>query len=523
MKRFHQGTLLILVSMELGLCGCNSGGAAGGGISALTEQTTAFGDMTVRAANLNPPIWVNGTSASTIGLTGQITGAEVRTLSNDIQSTAITFTRKNNGDTIFVANADGSNETPIATGTHPSWSPDGSKIVFETKVNSRSQIATMNADGSNQTVLTSVSSNETPAWSPDGTKIAFTSARDGGLDGNLEIYVMNANGTNQTRITTNVAVDQQPAWSPDGTRIAFTSNRDGDQEIYVMNADGTRQRRLTDRVGADVQPAWAPADNIAFARGGGNLAQPSIGIMTPGGILLSGFHKTNVNLSNPAWSPDGKKIVCSGEIGDFRILYLGSSDGTSVEQLVPINFGFFQGHSTEPHWSSFRMRLPLIGADGRCGSAATGFIYATGNRRPASAVAWNNTDFTTLKLTALGGLSPSGDVIAYNLEGSTSAVKIGSLTYWNFTSPKAYIINSTVVINGAIISIDAWTGYVTSVLPFTAPNRSAGKPTMRREGAHILAQGNFVGVWNAAGKNVAPRGASRVRLDAKTGAISQVE
>ena len=58
-----------------------------------------------------------------------------------------------------------------------------------------------------------------PAWSPDGTKIAFTTDRDG----NFEIYVMNADGTGQTRLTNNAAADDEPAWSPDGSKIAFTS------------------------------------------------------------------------------------------------------------------------------------------------------------------------------------------------------------------------------------------------------------------------------------------------------------
>jgi len=72
-----------------------------------------------------------------------------------------------------------------------------------------------------------------PPPSPD--MIAFHSGRDG----NFEIYVMNADGTNPTRLTNNPAFDALPAWSPDGTKIAFFSDRDGNGDIYVMNADGT--------------------------------------------------------------------------------------------------------------------------------------------------------------------------------------------------------------------------------------------------------------------------------------------
>lgn len=83
--------------------------------------------------------------------------------------------------------------------------------------------------------------------------IAFESDRDG----NSEIYVMNADGTNQTNLTHNPAPDFEPVFSPDGTRIAFSSYRDGNPEIYVMRADGTNQTRLTNS-GYDVQPVFSP-------------------------------------------------------------------------------------------------------------------------------------------------------------------------------------------------------------------------------------------------------------------------
>ena len=98
-------------------------------------------------------------------------------------------------------------------------------------------------------------------------KIAFASDRDG----NWEIYVMNADGSNQTRLTNNSAVDRQPTWSPDGTMIVFYSDRDGTCEIYGMNADGTGQTRLTNNTVADWDPSWSPDDTrIVFVsyRGG---------------------------------------------------------------------------------------------------------------------------------------------------------------------------------------------------------------------------------------------------------------
>ena len=86
------------------------------------------------------------------------------------------------------------------------------------------------------------------------TKIAFHSNRDG----NSEIYVMNADGSEQTNLTNNRAPDAFPSWSPDGKKIAFSSDRDGNSEIYVMNADGSEQVNLTNNRAQDWFPSWSP-------------------------------------------------------------------------------------------------------------------------------------------------------------------------------------------------------------------------------------------------------------------------
>jgi len=100
-------------------------------------------------------------------------------------------------------------------------------------------------------------------------KIVFVSDRDG----NREIYSMNPDGSNQKRLTQNVAQDSDPAVSPDGTKIAFTSDRDAQQEIYVMNLDGSNQRRLTTDPANDRVPSWSPhGTKIAYENTGfGNV------------------------------------------------------------------------------------------------------------------------------------------------------------------------------------------------------------------------------------------------------------
>jgi Tol biopolymer transport system component len=67
---------------------------------------------------------------------------------------------------------------------------------------------------------------------------------------------MNADGSNQTRLTDNPAADLLPSWSPDSNKIAFSSSRDGNFEIYIMNADGNNQIRITNNSVDDMQPRW---------------------------------------------------------------------------------------------------------------------------------------------------------------------------------------------------------------------------------------------------------------------------
>ena len=118
-----------------------------------------------------------------------------------------------------------------ATDWAPDWSPDGSQIAFQSFRDGNNEIYVMDADGQNQTRLTfNDRDDRRPVWSPDGRRIAFQSFRDG----NNEIYVMDADGQNQTRLTANDDDDESPSWSPDGQRIAFESDRDGNWEIYVI-------------------------------------------------------------------------------------------------------------------------------------------------------------------------------------------------------------------------------------------------------------------------------------------------
>jgi len=159
---------------------------------------------------------------------------------------------------IYVVSRDGG--APVRIGASPELafgelllsSPDGRRLLLPGGLPGNAyRLVVMNADGSGRKDLGDGDPG-TASWSPDGKRIVFESDRDA----NHEIYVMDADGTNQTRLTTSPGRDANPAWSPDGRRIVFSSSRGGNVDIYVMNADGTNERRLTTDSKNDLAPSW---------------------------------------------------------------------------------------------------------------------------------------------------------------------------------------------------------------------------------------------------------------------------
>jgi hypothetical protein len=196
---------------------------------------------------------------------------------------------------------------PRALDRDAAWSSDGRHIAFTSLRDGNAEIYLMKADGTEQRRLTTDPAFDAdPTFSPDGTQLAFTSTRDG----NTEIYVMAVDGSAQRRLTFDPAVDQQADWSPDGSRIAFESTRDINAEIYTMNPDGGAVTRLTFNPETDADPSWHPdGASIAFVSGEG----PTLEVFTlrpgiPGRTRIT-HDAQDSHLCSPAWSPDGKQIA----------------------------------------------------------------------------------------------------------------------------------------------------------------------------------------------------------------------
>ena len=201
----------------------------------------------------------------------------------------------------------------------PKWSPDGSRIVFCSTAAGNWEIYSVNVDGSQLTRLTNHPALDFgPSWSPDGSRILFVSDRDG----NREIYVMGVKDSRLTRLTNSAAADINPSFSPDGSKIVFVSDREGAREIYVMNADGTSPVRLTD------------------------------------GSSVNGH-------TRPTYSPDGRKIAFystkSGKDGDRRMLYVMDADGANVK---PVSGAGYDGNQAwSPDGSKLAFDAPATGKD----------------------------------------------------------------------------------------------------------------------------------------------------------------
>jgi Tol biopolymer transport system component len=211
--------------------------------------------------------------------------------------TRIAFTKFpiSGGSDIYLMNSDGTNPIHFAAGSESAdWSPDGSRIAF----NRNGVIVIRNVDGSSETTLSPAPGwlASDADWSPDGTRIAFLRTEAGG--GSENVWVMNADGTNQVALTT--LGGGAPAWSPDGSKIAFHSDRTGRNQVYVMNADGSGQTALTTGAPTGV-PSWS-LDGSKIAFQGSASGNEDIYVMNPDGSGVAPLTTDPALDATPAWA-----------------------------------------------------------------------------------------------------------------------------------------------------------------------------------------------------------------------------
>ena len=181
-------------------------------------------------------------------------------------------------------------------------------------------------------------STATPS-APAGTHSALTSLSGRIVfDNHDDVWTINADGTDLTRLTRSLAFEFDPSWSPDGTQIAYRSDRGDESEIWVMNADGTDQRRLI----AGLSPAWSPdGSSIAYSSPGHDPMPPlsGISIMNADG---SGQHRVpNTDGGEyPSWSPDGKRIAFNSNLSGDHVMYIVDVNGVGLVDLSSVGEGW---------------------------------------------------------------------------------------------------------------------------------------------------------------------------------------
>lgn len=195
----------------------------------------------------------------------------------------------------------------------------------------------MNADGTGGQNLTgSPAGYASLSLSPDGTKVAFASSRSG----QIQVWVMNTDGSGLRQLTSMYHAGA-PRWSPDGSRIAFWGyEADFRAHVYVMNADGSNPRNVSSPAAGsctatDTQTrieliGWMPDGRVAFSRYVCREGYRFYTVNADG----SGFARTDFNLNDAWWSPDGSKVAFVRGEGGFRRLYVMNADGSGVRALV---------------------------------------------------------------------------------------------------------------------------------------------------------------------------------------------
>ena len=262
-------------------------------------------------------------------------------------------TAKQQGDgrlySLIVSDQDGFNEHTIMESTDPimspAWSPDSRQLAYVSFEGNKSSIWVQTLRTGNRfSVSSKPGINGAPSFSPDGRKLVVTL---GGLDGNLDIYVLDINSRQTTRLTEHRAIDTEGSWSPDGKYIYFTSDRSGGPQVYRVPSSGGTPERVTFEGSYNARPRLSPdGTRLAMVHNDrGNYRIAVMDLERKDLIVLSRGRQDE----SPSFAPNSDSLIYATREGRDGVLESVSADGL-IRQKLAARAG---GDVREPVWSPF--------------------------------------------------------------------------------------------------------------------------------------------------------------------------
>jgi TolB protein len=242
----------------------------------------------------------------------------------------------------------------------PQLSPDGTRIAFVSGRSGNPDIYVMNSDGTNVQRVTTDPHNETePHWSPDGSSLIFQRDDDQGYS---DLFSANIDGAGETQLTFSDSRDENPSFSPDGQHIAFARYVDDNREIFVANRDGSDETRITYLPGEDDVPTWSPdGSRLSFVRSAeedNNYDLFVVDLLPVGDTVRAGVPHPLVVDPLPehlgVWSGDGRELFffrVQPDGSDLRVLDAATGEERDVNE-----------DALSPHFADL-LRIPIFGVD----------------------------------------------------------------------------------------------------------------------------------------------------------------
>ncbi len=250
--------------------------------------------------------------------------------------------------TLVVSDADGENEVTIMESTDPimspAWSPDSRSLAYVSFEGNISTIYVQTLRTGNRIRVSSRAGiNGAPSFSPDGRKLVLTL---GGIDGNLDINILDLASREFTRLTTHRAIDTEGTWSPDGRYIYFTSDRSGGPQIYRIAVNGGDPQRITFEGSYNARPRLSPdGKRLAMVHlDRGNYRIAVLDLASREFLVVS----AGAQDESPSFAPNSDSLIYATRQGRLGVLETVSADGLVRQRLASS-----QGDVREPVWSPF--------------------------------------------------------------------------------------------------------------------------------------------------------------------------